>query len=409
MKFLRKILLALAVILLLAGLKLLFRKVFPAALAFHFNLLSALQLMVLFWAIVTGLLESTLWRRLPQPYACIRGSVFFIFLMCIAECGAFWMVHHPRLIPRTCLPAFRYYYDNYERNILQYDERISRYDTALFYRMKASNRSLFSNVEFSDSIITDAAGFRDDANSAGHPAILCLGDSYTLGWGVGQQECYPSRLQKILDVPILNTGMSSYGTAREVESVKTLSATDLSAVVIQYCFNDADENEAFVNNGDHLQVSPASVYDSAVSSLRWSRLYFPGKYASTLFKLLMTQAISSLTRTSSAADTAQPGQYDREAARFLEVLKSSGLDFTRVRIFVFDIREYPMLSGNFITALERQLAAPPAAATFNGHVHALHVERLFTPGDYYLLDEHLRPAGQLKLAKFLAAAIQRTN
>jgi hypothetical protein len=411
MKFLRKILLALGIILLLACLKPLLRKFFPVALPFHFNLLSALQLLVLFWAVITGLLESTLWRRLPHHRARIRSTFFFIFLMCLTETGAFLLLHHPRLIPAGCLPAFQYYYNNYERNILQYDPHISRYDSTLFYRMKGNNRSLFSNIEFSDSLFTDTQGFRDsdNTNTLSQPAILCLGDSYTLGWGVGQEECYPSRLQKLLGVPVLNTGMSSYGTAREVASIKPLDKTKFTAVVIQYCFNDADENEAFTNNGFRLPVSPRSTYDSAVASLRWSRAWFPGKYACTLFKLLMTGVIASLTQKTSVPDTTQPGQYDREAARFLEVLKRSGLDFTTVRVFVFDIREYPRLSGNFIAALERQLAVPLTAAAFNGHIQPLHIERLFTADDYYRLDEHLRPAGQLRLAKFLAAAIQRSN
>jgi hypothetical protein len=409
MKFLRKILLALGIILLFGGLKILLRKFFPAALSFHFIMLSALQLMVLCWAVITGALENSLWRSLPQSHAHIRSTLFFIFLMCLAETGAFWLVHHPHRIPDRCLPAFRYYYSNYERNILQYDRHISQYDTTLFYRMKGNNRTAFSNIEFSDSIFTDIAGFRDDANTVSHPAVLCLGDSYTLGWGVGQRECYPSRLQQLLGVPVLNTGMSSYGTAREVASVKPLDKTNISTLVIQYCFNDADENEAFVNNDDHLRISPAGVYDSAIASLGWSRLYFPGKYACTLFKLLMTQTLASFTRSPSVADTARSAQSDSEAARFLEVLKNSGLDLGKVRVFVFDIREYPMLTGNFITALDRRLADPATGGLFHNHVHPLHVEHLFTAADYYILDEHLRPSGQLKLAMFLAAAIHRTN
>ncbi len=437
MRFLRKILLAIGLILLLACLKSLFRKLFPQSLVFTYNLLSALQLLLLSWAVVTGLLETTVWKRLPKRSARIKSFSVFLIILALADTGCCWLLHHPEHLPPRCLPAFSYYYNNYDRNILQYDPRLSRYDTALFYRMKSDLHGVFANIEFSDSILTDARGFRTNTSTPGHtdtfshpdtpghantqPTVLCLGDSYTLGWGVSQDQCFPALLQDSLGTPVLNTGMSSYGTAREIASIRDLDKSSLSTVVIQYCYNDADENLACVNNGFHPVISPPAVYDSAISVLRWSNAWFPGKYACTLFKLLLDSRLHRLSPDGPAHPTLpDPGlhrprptstqpddsaRYTGEANRFLAILQRSGLDFTHTRVFVFDIGEYASLTGKFVTALEGQLAAPPFDSAFHGQIHPLHIENLLTPADYYLLDIHLRPTGHRKLASYLAHAI----
>lgn len=63
----------------------------------------------------------------------------------------------------------------------------------------------------------DAQGFRTTANRPGsdrqHETILAIGDSFTFGWDVADQETYPSQLQAILDgrapgrFEVLNGGM----------------------------------------------------------------------------------------------------------------------------------------------------------------------------------------------------------
>jgi hypothetical protein len=408
MRFLRKILLAIGILLILAGLKIFFKKHFPDSLFFHFNLISCLQLIVLSWAVITGLLEIIVWKDLPRSRA--RRNSFFIFLVLLflAESGSYWMLHHPASIPRPMLTVARYYYSNYQRDILQYNTTITQYDSALFYRMKSNNRSLFSNIEFSDSIFTDTHGFRDDTHALDHPLIICLGDSYTLGWGVHQQEAYPSLLRQMLKVPVLNTGMSSYGTAREIASIRSIDKSALRTVVIQYCPNDAGENEAYVNNNYKPLISPPSSYDSARNVLQWSNTWFPGKYICTQFKLLLSLQLlprAQKVLLSTPAPAGNSEQYDKEAGWFLEVLKRSDLNFDSTNVFVFEICEYQQLSGDFINALKKKLADPGINSIFKDHIHTLHIEKLFTPADYYILDEHIRPSGHLKLARLLADSI----
>jgi uncharacterized membrane protein YqjE len=430
MRFLRKTIIAVCSIILLAGIKILFSKMFPHSAVFHYNLFSSLQLLLLLWAIGTGLLEYIAWKKEPPATARLKSLFSFLAFLILAEAGCSWMLYHPRSIPHPFMTAFREYYNNYQRDILQYNKNISRYDPAVFYRMKAGNRSLFANIEFADSIFTDNSGFRTN-NTSGNaatsdnspattttppgPTVICLGDSYTLGWGVQQDETYPARLQSMLGQTVLNTGMSSYGTIREVESTRALDKSGVSTVIIQYCFNDADENEAFVNHHFHLSISPETVYDSAVNMLWWSNLYFPGKYFCTLTKLFLSERLHASAspgepEVNPPGPTADhPTGQTAEAAWFLEVLRHSGLNFDSLHVFVFDIREYQNLTGKFIGALQQQLTSPDNRLFFKGNLHPLSVDGLFTPADYYLLDEHLRPSGQKKLAAYLAAAIRRST
>ena len=403
MTFLRKILVATGLILVLALLRIFFQKYLPGPLIFHFNFFSCLQLIVMSWAVITGLLET-----LSRKYFTHRKSflAFLLFLL-LAESGSYWMLHHPASIPRPFLPVSKYYYANYERNVLQFDPNIAQYDTGLFYRMKSNNHTLFSNIEFADSIYTDALGFRDNTHALDHPSIICLGDSYTLGWGVRQAEAYPSLLEATLGLPVLNTGMSSYGTAREMASIEKVDKSSLRTVVIQYCYNDAGENDAWLHHDRRSFISPPFAYDSARKVLRWSQVWFPCKYSFTQLKIFLFKDLPVPAGKKSPVPINEDTAPDnRQAAWFLEILKNSDLNFDSLNVFVFDIGEYTQLSGNFIDALEKKLADPAAKATFKGHIHTLHVEKLLTPDDYYILDDHIRPSGHRKLAKLLVDSIR---
>ncbi|HWK03925.1 MAG TPA: hypothetical protein VNS58_09865 [Puia sp.] len=326
------------------------------------------------------------------------------------ELSCYFLTRHPQMIPGKIVSDFREYYNNYQRDILQYNKNISRYDTALFYRMKSNNRSLFSNIEFSDSVFTNEQGFRDDELSLKKAQIICLGDSYTLGWGVQQEETYSQQLEKALKVPVLNTGMSSYGTAREIESIRQLDKKNLTSLIIQYCYNDADENEAYIKNHYRLPISPESIYDSSSDLLKWSRIYFPGKYSCTLFKLFLTEKLQSFIAGSRAKNEPVPSQQptndDKNARSFIEILKVSGLDFTKIHLFVFDIGEYYNLNEEFVFALENQLRTPENKSFFKDHIHVLHIKPLLTPSDYYVLDIHIKASGHRKIAEYLAGFIK---
>src|SRR5258708_14505129 len=130
MRLLRKILLSLGLILLLACLKIIFRKTAPHSLLFHYNLFSSLQLLLLFWAIVTGLLETKIWKKESRTAAFRKSLLLFLMIIAMIELNGFLLIHNPAVIPRGLLSPCRYYYNNYQRDVLQYNKNIARYDPA---------------------------------------------------------------------------------------------------------------------------------------------------------------------------------------------------------------------------------------------------------------------------------------
>jgi lysophospholipase L1-like esterase len=99
----------------------------------------------------------------------------------------------------------------------------------------------------------NAQGFRDrefaGLKRSGAPRVACVGDSFTMGWGVDEaQDCWPQRLGALLEerapgrFETLNLGMMGHGTGEEARLVDDLVARRLAErVVLAYCLNDADD------------------------------------------------------------------------------------------------------------------------------------------------------------------------
>ena len=138
------------------------------------------------------------------------------------------------------------------------------------------------NKEFNTTIAVNRLGLRDDDSSLQRPPIICLGDSYTMGVGVGQQQTYPQLLEKMLGVKVLNAAISSYGTARETIMFKRLDTSALKYVIIQYCFNDIEENNVYVRHKYKLPVRKKAGYDLLVNAHKWSTTYYPLKRVLTI-------------------------------------------------------------------------------------------------------------------------------
>jgi lysophospholipase L1-like esterase len=112
----------------------------------------------------------------------------------------------------------------------------------------------FRRAEFWVSVQTNKTGLRGKdlrplkKNSV---RILCLGDSFTWGWGVNDNEAYPAELEKLLqsryplfDVQVLNAGVPGYGTNKELEFLKKWGAHLKPNIVIVQFFSGND----FIDN-----------------------------------------------------------------------------------------------------------------------------------------------------------------
>jgi hypothetical protein len=131
------------------------------------------------------------------------------------------------------------------RNIWQTKSDCVEFDQDLFYRPK-DGVCKFQNAEFKTNI-TFKDGVRDNKNksidlSLKSP-IAILGDSYTMGWGVDDNETYSSILERLAKRKVYNLGVSSYATLREIKKlINSEIYRTIDTIIIQYDNNDYLEN-----------------------------------------------------------------------------------------------------------------------------------------------------------------------
>ena len=67
-----------------------------------------------------------------------------------------------------------------------------------------------------------------------------------MGWGVEQQETFAQIIEARTGLTVLNATVSSYGTAREIMSLKRLNSERMRFLVIQYSNNDSVGKQGFL-------------------------------------------------------------------------------------------------------------------------------------------------------------------
>lgn len=132
------------------------------------------------------------------------------------------------------------------RNIWQYNENCSIIDDNLIY-IPSLNPCRFKNIEFDTILNFDENGRIPEKKITNYQSsIVILGDSHAMGWGVNDNQTFASKLNNLIDSPVLNFGVSSYATEREIQRLINWKHKDLvDLIIIQYCENDLEENLNF--------------------------------------------------------------------------------------------------------------------------------------------------------------------
>ena len=171
------------------------------------------------------------------------------------------------------------------RNIWQTDTNCSKFDINLLYSPINGECSFF-NPEFTTKMSFDEnrrLNTIDDKISYGQNIISVLGDSFAMGWGVNDDETFSYYLQKLMNKKVINLGVSSYGTIREIKKLKLNQfQNQVDTVIIQYHLNDIyeninldinkvyskkDYNEKFLNQKDNLNFT-SYIFKNYKKSLR---------------------------------------------------------------------------------------------------------------------------------------------
>ena len=138
-------------------------------------------------------------------------------------------------------------YFNGLRNLWNIDQKCSKFDKNLLYA-PVVGECIFSNPEFKTKLNFDEnrrLNLIDDNINKSEKVIAALGDSLTMGWGVNNDETYSFNLQKLTNKKVINLGVASYGTVREIKRLKLNKFYDqVDTVLIQYHLNDIYENKS---------------------------------------------------------------------------------------------------------------------------------------------------------------------
>ena len=123
-------------------------------------------------------------------------------------------------------------------------------DSTLGWIGRPEYRGRFRSQDFDVVIEHDAQGFRratfdTDKLAESTRRIALLGDSFTWGWGVENNELFANLLQERLGTSVLvkNYGVNAFGTAQELLLFdRYVQELDPDTVIVMLYANDLDEN-----------------------------------------------------------------------------------------------------------------------------------------------------------------------
>jgi hypothetical protein len=304
-------------------------------------------------------------------------------------------------MPRSVRLLFQQVYRHFKRSLVQFEPACAQYDAELTYVLKPGGCT-FANVEFSTELRVNRAGLRDDDAALEAPDVIVLGDSYAMGWGVQQDETLPRVLARASGRKVLNAGISSYGTVREMKLLDRLDTSKLKALVVQYHDSDVVENLAFRDQGGRIPVLGADQYKATVDWYLARQGYWPGKYMSGLFlKLTGLEAPDpNAPRMPATLSSLE------EAKLFLNVLEhGTRKPLDDVKVIVFEASEQIRPPRSFLANVAVASRGDDYPAYIR-RLRAVDIGPLLEETDFYNLDDHFRASGHEKIGQALAEALR---
>ena len=288
-------------------------------------------------------------------------------------------------------------------NVIQFMPACAQYHETLTYTLRPG-RCTFDETEFQTTYNINSLGVRDDEDSLVAPVVVVSGDSVAMGWGVEEGEAFPAQVEAMTDLKVLNTGIASYGTAREMALLQYADRSALRHLVVQYSGNDYGENRVFARTKKTPLRSPAwyrQQQDYVVSQ----QIYRPGKYLYETSRREVELCLSrrhdqSLPPEDPAAAKARSLLSD-EVHLFLQALADvpEGLESVNLLIYVGGADQAGR--ADFAREIHRQLPTSGLPAQF-ASIHVADPTLTFGSEHRFLLDSHPNAVGHEKIARVLA-------
>lgn len=272
------------------------------------------------------------------------------------------------------------------RNIWQYNSECVKFDKDLLYAPKDGECN-FDNPEF-NTILNFNNGIRVNSLNKDYnfddQFITIIGDSISMGWGVNDEQTFSSLLEKKINKNVINMGVSSYGTVREIKklvSSKYYNQSDL--ILIQYHHNDIYENELLDFKKEYSFEEFRTKTDKDLNNQK--KVLFFLKTFKTSLRLFFSDLNDKLN------PEANRFYIDfNDHAEILEKLIYDNLDFLNKRIIVFFIKKPNMKIFNF----------PNSNKSIEYHLINLNSD------DFFVIDEHPNSKGHLKISNSIYEIIK---
>lgn len=254
-----------------------------------------------------------------------------------------------------------------------------------------------NNPEYKTTIQFDSEGFRNLDTKAPADVVL-IGDSHTQGFGVNGDQTFAEVLRTKYHLRTRNLGTSSYATQRELEALKMYS-DGAKVVVLQYCDNDADENNKSVTLSNEAFL--ARVHDRwSLAQQRYAQRQQRGIWGGVSDFARALRAGKYKSREQFAASF-RVRNLSWEADNFAKTLAKYRSVLEGKKVIVFESSGH----GSNHPALSEMFKAASAQAVPGLDVTFLDSSSVLGPSDYYWLDDHLNPQGHQHVADWLAPMI----
>jgi len=306
-----------------------------------------------------------------------------------------------KVVPDFVTKISRRIYFAYDMKSIQFLPESSRYDRELAYTLRPG-KFIFSNAEFATEYTVNSLGVRDTEASLDSPRIIVLGDSYAMGWGVGQNQTFAKLLEAKTGLRVLNAAVASYGTAREMILLRKIKKDKFKYLIIQYCENDYEENLSFKKNGNKLKIMSKDEYERLVQADREHLRYYFGKFFSGAIHMIKRDYLylfNLVDRKKFIAELNR-GPQD-EAAIFIYVLVNSGIDLGGKQLIVFSATE----NTTFTSGLKEQIADSNYPSYIRNMI-IIDTTNIITDNERLLLDGHYNASGHQALADKLLPYIK---
>ena len=363
--------------------------------------LYALQFLTLLGFLFIPLFNALLKRFTQVKRTWLAAWLLFMGHVVLVEGLCTYWLYYPAQMPAFLNNTYTYFYKTYLQNNIQFDDVASEYNASLFYTLKPNVSCCFSNPEFNTRIHANKAGLRDDDLSLHSPSIICIGDSFTFGWGVEQENAFPQLLKNLSGKKVLNGGIPSYGTPREITSLKQFDRSSLTHLIIQYCSNDEGENNSFVENDFKLNISSKQEYKDITRSHKINRRYFPARNF-TLVSLIFFKKLINKVHHFFPVDEPVVKIDVRSVKQFLNIIAKAPVDFSKTKVIVCQLDSRQDINSNFARIADSLNHTPYYQSIFHNNLKAIDFATRFTENDYFILDAHINVSGHKKVAGIIA-------